>query len=78
MASSLDKPNAGKRKRDDDTILATRKMSSWGLKLQIKWFACHIARTQTSSIVKSLRAAYPDWTIVAEPHWFRELGGPFI
>jgi hypothetical protein len=55
--ASLDKPNSGKRKRDDDTILAVRKLSSWGLKLQIKWFACHIARTDAKLIVKSLRAA---------------------
>lgn len=51
MASQAGK----KRSRDDEPVV--RKFSSWGLKLQIKWFACHVARTDTAKIVKSLRNA---------------------
>ena len=73
---NVDRSVSGKKRSREDEPVTHRKISSWGLKLQIKWFACHIARTDTRAIVKSLRAAYPDWSIVSEPHWYRESGGP--
>ncbi len=42
------------QKRGREAKVPTQ-LSTWGLKMSIKWFGCHISRTDTPQIVASLR-----------------------
>ena len=66
-----DTSSAGKKRGRDDEDKPKSVLSPWGLKFQVKWFACQIQRTNLAAILQSLRKEYSDWIILGEPHFQR-------
>lgn len=72
--------SAGKKRgRDEDASIRPATLSPWGIKFQVKWFACQIQRTEMQTILHSLRKEYPEWIILGEPHFQRvDHKGPYV